>query len=366
GWRQGFAQTIDAFQDYSYSALKARERGRDETSGARVTLSLGLDRAKLRFVSTTQVSTHDNQELEVDALVAAPILRYKQQLSTLGAEADLRISESLTTTFGIALDRADTPLTGDKPELESLSATGWSSGLRWASSDKWSATATLGQRTRFPTPRELFGAALGRFLVNPDLSPERALLGDVTMNFYPNNRLFFNVAAWANKSDDTLSQRAVMEGGDLKRQRYNTNGSLTYGVDTSATWFVTENFRAELSAALQGGRMERDENGERPVLLQRPGAQGRVALDWQANQRIDLRAEVLHTSAANDWADDGSAARLPAATSLNLRGFFQLDTWAGRNVHLTASIDNLTDELVLPQLGLPAPGRSYRLGLRVN
>ena len=371
GWQQNFQQTIDAFEDYSYATLNARERGRDRTSGSRVTFNLDLDRATLRFVSTIQVSTHDNQEFEADTLdegtlVAAPLLRYRQQLSTLGAEADVRISEALTTTFGIAVDRADTPLTGDKPALESLSASGWSTGLRWAPSNQWSATATLGQRTRFPTPRELYGAALGRFLVNPDLLPERALLGDLAVSAYPNDSLSFNVAVWANRSDDTLSQRAAQDGGASKRQRYNTNSSLTYGIDSSATWFVADNFRVELSAALQGGRMEREDNGERPMLLQRPEAQVRVALDWQASQRVDLRAEVLHTSAAHDLADDGSIARLPAANCLNLRGFFHIDTWAGRNVHLTASIDNLTDELVLPQLGLPAPGRSYRLGLRVN
>ena len=38
----------------------------------------------------------------------------------------------------------------------------------------------------------------------------------------------------------------------------------------------------------------------------------------------------------------------------------------GRDIQVTASVDNLTDALILPQLGLPAPGRLYRIGLRLN
>ncbi|NNF49862.1 MAG: TonB-dependent receptor, partial [Woeseiaceae bacterium] len=100
--------------------------------------------------------------------------------------------------------------------------------------------------------------------------------------------------------------------------------------------------------------------------LQRPDVQLRAALDWQASARLDLRAEVLHTASAWDLDDDGVLARLPDSTSVNLRGFLRVADWQGRGIQLTASVDNLTDELILPQLGLPAPGRTWRIGIRVN
>ncbi len=371
GWRQWFDQTIDAYTDYSYSTLDAREEGEDDTIGARMTLSYELDRATLRLVSTAQESTHDQLESETATgdpadLVASPELRFRQRLITIGAEADMRLSDSLTSTFGLARDRAVTPLTGDKPPQPSLSATGWSAGLRWTPAEKWELAATLGERTRFPTPRELYGAALGRFLLNPDLKPERSLLADVTLKAFPGDSLFLDFAVWANDSDDTLSQRNVRVDGVSKRQRYNTNGSFTYGLEAAATLYLTDDFRTEFSAALQDGEVERDENGDRPELLQRPDAQLRVALDWQASPRLDLRAEFMHTGEARDLDDDGTLVTLPDSTTVNLRGFFQVLEWRGRDIEVTASIDNLTDELVLPQLGLPAPGRMYRVGVRIN
>ena len=371
GWRQWFDQTIDAYTDYSYSSLQAREEGQDDTLGGRLALSAELDRTTFRLVTTAQESTHDNIESETltgDAadFVPGPVLRYRQRLSTVGAEADVRFSDDLTSTFGIGIDRASTPLTGDKPSQPSLSATSWSAGLRWQPADDWTTTLTIGERSRFPTPRELYGAALGRFLLNPDLQPERSLLTDLSLTHYPSDSLSLDLAIWLNDSDDTLSQRTVVVDGTSRRERYNTNGSVTYGVEGAATWFARENFRVELSAALQDGEVARDDNGQRPVLLQRPDTQLRAALDWQTSDRVDLRAEVQYTGSAYDLADDGSVARLPDATVLNLRGFLRVGQWWGRDVQLTASVDNATDALVLPQLGLPASGRLYRVGIRLN
>ena len=371
GWRQWFDQTIDAYTDYSYTALRAREEGRDDTTGARVALSLDLSRATLRLVGTTQESTHRQIEAATDTgaaddFVYEPRLRYRQRLATAGAEIDVPFSAALTSTFGFAVDHAATPLTGDKPPQKSLSANSWSAGLRWTPSEQWVTAATIGERSRFPTPRELYGAALGRFLLNPDLRPERSLLADLSVKHSPSDALSLDFAVWANDSDDTLSQRVVEVDGVNRRQRYNTDGSFTYGIEAAATIYIRDNLRAELSAALQNGNMERDGNGERPEMLQRPESQLQAALDWQANPRTDLRAEVLYTGDAFDIADDGTLAKLPDATSLNLRGFYHFGSWKGRDIHVTASVDNLTDALILPQLGLPAPGRLYRIGIRIN
>ena len=371
GWRQWFDQTIDAYTDYSYARLQAREQGQDDTLGGRLTLSVDLERTILRLVATGQESTHDNLESETttgDAadLVPGPVLRYRQRLTTVGAEADVRLGDDLTSTLGIGIDRASTPLTGDKPAQPSLSASHWSAGFRWQPADDWTATLTIGERSRFPTPRELYGAALGRFLLNPDLKPERALLTDLSVTHYPSDALSLDFAVWLNDSEDTLSQRTVVVDGTSRRQRYNTNGSFTYGVEGALTWFARDDFRIELSAALQDGEMARDDNGERPVPVQRPDTQLRAALDWQASDWVDLRAEVQYTGTAYDLADDGSVAELPDATVLNLRGFLRVGQWWGRDVQLTASVDNATDALVLPQLGLPAPGRLYRVGIRLN
>ncbi len=370
-WRQWFDQTIDSYTDYSYDVLEERETGEDDTVGGRLVLSRAFADGAVRLVATTQDSIHRQVESSTatgDAadLIEDPLLRYRQRLTTVGVEADWQFTDVLTSTFGLGHDRADTPLTGDKPPQPSLSATGWSAGLRWTPSGDWSGSATIGERSRFPTPRELYGVALGRFLLNPDLQPERSLLTDVTASYDGSDRWSLDLAVWLNDSEDTLSQRVVNVNGASLRQRYNTEGALTYGIEVSSVVSVTEQFRTELSLALQDGESNRDANGERPPLLQRPEEQVNLAFDWQATPRTDLRAEIAYTGAALDLADDGSLVELPSSTALNLRAFFDLGDYFGQRVLLTAAVDNATDELILPQLGLPAAGRSVHIGFRIN
>ena len=371
GWRQWFDQTIDAYRGYSYRVLRERERGRDRTTGARLALSTIVDRATLRFVATVQDSTHRQTDSatateQAADLVEEPELRYRQRLLTAGVEADLRLSDTLTSTVGLALDQAVTPLTGDKPAQESLSATGWSAGLRWTPSDSLSAVAMLGQRSRFPTPRELFGVALGRFLLNPDLRPERSLLADIGVQYNASAALTLDFTLWANDSDDTLSQRVVTTNNSSRRQRYNMNGSLTYGIEGAAALALTESIGASLSIGLQDEQLARDESGLRRNLLHRPGEQLNLALDWHATPSLDIRAELSYVGRAYDLADDGADIHLPSSTSFGLRGVMKVGQTHDRDIYLTAAVDNLTDALILPQSGLPAPGRSFHIGIRID
>ena len=371
GWQQRFDQTIDAYRDYSYTAMRERERGRDHTTGARLALSTIVNRATLRFVATVQDSMHRQTDSatatgQAADFVEKPELRYRQRLLTVGVEADLRLSDTLTSTVGLAMDQAATPLTGDKPSQEALSATGWSAGLRWTPSDNLSAVATLGQRSRFPTPREFFGVALGRFLLNPDLQPERSLLADFGVQYSPSEALSLDFTLWANDSDDTLSQRVVTIDNSSRRQRFNTNGSLSYGFEAAATVALAENLGASLSAGLQDDRVARNESGLRRNLLHRPGEQVNLALDWQATSSLDIRADLSYIGRAYDLGYDGADIHLPSSTSFGLSGVMTIGRAHGRDIQLTAAVENLTDALILPQSGLPAPGRSFHVGIRID
>ena len=371
GWQQWFDQTIDAYRDYSYKALRERERGRDRTTGVRLALSTLVDRATLRFVATTQDSTHRQMDFatatgQAADLVEEPELRYRQRLLTLGIETDLRLSDTLTSTVGLAIDHASTPLTGDKPAQKSLSATGWSAGLRWTPSDQLSAVATLGQRSRFPTPRELYGVALGRFLLNPDLQPERSLLADFGVEYSASDALSLDFTLWANQSDDTLSQRVVTVDNLNRRQRFNMNGSFTYGIEAVATLAITEKFSGNFSVGLQDDQVARDESSLRRNLLHRPREQLNLALDWHATSSLHMRAELSYIGRAYDLSDDGADAYLPTSASFGLRGSINVGRIYNQDIFLTAAVDNLTDSLILPQLGLPAPGRSFHIGIRIN
>lgn len=372
GWQQWFGQTIHAYRDSSYTGLRSRERGDDRTSGLRATLTSDWGATVLRLSGTAQTSTHVQRDAttstgQASGFIDGPELRHRQRLYSLGAEFDRKLADRLDATLGIGIDRAETPLTGDKPSQSPTDAMSFYGALRYAPSHNIRLSASLGRRSRFPSPRELFGEAVGRFLVNPDLKPEQALLGDFSAQWRLSDHTRLETTFWFSDNDGTISQRVVRVTGVNRRQRYNMAGSLAYGIEASLNTQLSSSLTAELGGALQRGHARQEPDGSRPTLLQRPRHQLTAALDWSPVPAFDLRAEVMNGGPAYDLADNGAIIRLPGYTALNLRGFATLGQI--RDVGPLAIFviaDNVTDALILPQTGLPAPGRTLRIGLRIG
>lgn len=372
GWQQWFGQTIHAYRDSSYTALRSRERGDDRTSGLRATLTGDWGATALRLSGTAQTSTHVQRDAstatgQASSFVDGPELRYRQRFYSLGAEFDRKLAGRLDATLGIGIDRSETPLTGDKPSQKPTDAMSFYGALRYTPSDDIRLSASLGRRSRFPSPRELFGEALGRFLVNSDLKPEQALLGDLSARWQLRDETRLEATFWFSDNDGTISQRVVRVTGVNRRQRYNMAGSFAYGMEASLNTRLSSSLTAELGGALQRGHARREPDGSRPTLFQRPRHQLTAALDWSPIPALDLRAEAVNGGPAHDLADSGATIRLPGYTALNLRGFATLGQI--RDVGPLAAFviaDNVTDALILSQTGLPAPGRSVRVGIRIG
>lgn len=372
GWQQWFGQTIHAYRSNSYLTLRAREKGDDRTSGLRATLTGDWGNTVVRLSGTAQSSTHDQQDAttatgQASGFIDGQKLHYRQRLYSLGAEADHKITNGFDATIGFGIDRAETPLTGDKPAQRPNDAVSVYGALRYTPSESLRLVASLGRRTRFPSPRELFGEALGRFLISPDLVPERALLGDLAARWQVSDNSRIETSFWFSDNDGTISQRVVRVSGVNRRQRYNMAGSFAYGAEASFNTRLSPGLTFELGGAIQRGHARLEPDGSRPVLLQRPRHQLTAALDWSPLSALDLRAEIVKGGAAQDLLESGSVVRLPGYTTLNLKAFANLGDVKGIGpLAIFAIADNVNDALILPQTGFPAPGRTLRIGIRIG
>ena len=357
-WQQWFDQRIVQYRDGTYSAVRGQEKNDDSTQGARLVLSAPLDQLTLRVVGTAQTSRHIQQDS------GGPERLFRQNLYTLGTEADAPLLGG-KLTIGLAYDRSINPRTGDKPAQPAKDALAFSAAYRLSVADGLSVAVSGGRRSRFPTARELFGEALGRFLPNPALAPERAWLADVEVTFQrPDFSLRLN--PFYVRSEDTIAQRVIRVDGRNLRQRYNLSGSESLGVDAGATARLGPRLDWELNASLLRARADR---GAAPFrrLTQRPGFELYTALDWRPTDALSLRGEYRRVGSAVDQDPQGDMARLPGGNEINLRARWQV-AMLGSDVplSLTASVDHLTDDVIMPQLGLPLPGRAVRVGLRIN
>lgn len=365
-WHQRFEQQIVSYSDIRYSVAEEQQDDRDRTYGGRMVLSHDWQAVTTRLVTSLQESTHTQAETDLIAGETGTPERFRQRLLSIGGEVDIPLGEAVKSSLSLAYDRASTPLTGGRPTQPAIAKWAAAGATAWQASDELSITATLGLRTRFPTMRELYGTALGRFLLNPDLKPETALVGDLTFAWTPASLpLELTVTPWFTRIDDTLSQRNVRVDDTVLRQRYNIGGSRGLGIEAAAVWQATDTLAVEASAFWQDLKADRDEDGSRPTLYQRPKGQLLLAANYSFMPSGNIRAEVNHTGHAFDENEDGTVARLGGSTELNLKFYMPVKRTGYGVWQLYGALNNITDTVVLPQLGLPDAGRTFKLGIRL-
>ncbi len=365
-WHQRFSQRILSYSDVTYSEEEDQQDDRDRTYGGRLVLSQDWQHLTTRLVTSLQESTHTQSETDLQANEPGEPERFRQRLLSIGGEVDIPLGSTVKSSLSLAYDRASTPLTGGRPEQPPLS--NWAAGgaTEWQASPDLTITATLGVRTRFPTMRELYGTALGRFLLNPELKPETALVGDVTFAWTPASLpLEISLTPWFTRIDDTLSQRTVTVDGVSLRQRYNIDGSRGYGIEAAAVWQASDAVTLEANAFWQDLKAERDEDGNRPTLYQRPKGQLLFAANYAFTNGANVRAEVNHTGHAFDEDEDGTVVRLGGSTEFNLKFYVPVKKTDYGVWQVYGAVNNITDAVVLPQLGLPDAGRTFKLGIRL-
>jgi iron complex outermembrane recepter protein len=357
-WRQWFGQRILQYSDAGYTTVRASQEDQDDTHGGRLVLSTALEPFRFRLIGTAQTSRHAQTDSPGARLI------YRQNLYTLGGEADAPVGPG-QATLGLAYDRSTNPRTGDKPDQPAKDAFAFSAAYRVSLGDGLTLALSAGRRSRFPSARELFGEALGRFLPNPDLAPERAWLADAELT-YARDGLSVTLNPFFIRNEHTIAQRVVRVNGVNRRQRYNLSGSRSYGVDAAFVARIAEPLEIELNGSLLRARADEGAASFRR-LVQRPSLETLAALTWTPKDTLSLRGEWRHVGSAVDLAPNGSKARLAPGNELNLRGRWNVLTLAsGQRFYLTGSIDNLADDVITPQLGLPLPGRSFRIGFQIG
>ena len=357
--------TIDEFGTPTYDDVTGGETGDTRTLSLRL---LGEHTAtedgQLRASFTYGDVSHDEALLPDDSEA-----RYRQRLWSLGAEADWSLGSTGTARLsaGAVVDGADTPESGDKQPLGTLWDWGGRVGITSVVGDGGARLhASLSRRTRFPSLRELYSGALGRFIPNPELLPE-SLVGaemGVTMRRGPAE---IQAVGFHHRIEDGIVRVTVQTDDGAKRIRVNQNQIRATGLELLATGsFGWLDYTADLT--LQRVRLQ-DEDGEAAQAEYQPDAFGKLSLGgglpaevyWHATGRF-LGSQFC-TAATAEGADTLDPS---GALDLGLRRVFHL----GRpgvltSLDLLASVDNVTDSGYYDQCGLPRPGRRFRIQFRL-
>lgn len=367
-WVQQFNQTIDSYASSQYERIEDRQIDSDRAYGARVIAEHNAGAHAIRGVATLIDARH----LQTDIAFAdgAPPVetpqadRFRRRTISIGGEYDF--SRGATrVSFGASGDMLQSLKTGGRPDAGDFSTWNLIGGVEQQLDDRWSVALSAGRKTRLPTQRELFGDAINRFLINPDLKAENAVLVEAPLRF-EGAGLSFSITPFANFTSNTIDQRNVVVDGVRLRQRINLRGSRAFGVEAFGDAALTD--RLSLKGNVTAMRLRRQPEADMPedrFLSERPEFLARASLNYTHPSGWRGSFEALHRGRAFSLDQNDVFAPLARSTSFNAEISYAFAV-TERQVDLFLRADNFTDALIEPQLGLPGSGRQLRAGVRVS
>jgi outer membrane receptor protein involved in Fe transport len=388
-WVQQFGQHIDSYTDVTQGTLKADQTDDDRTAGARVVLDHRLGPGALRLIGNVLHSTHEQTDRTIPAgdVAKATINKdfpqhYQQVVASVGGEYAWQPSEDIEIRGGGGYDMAAMgeigPFPGTPP---TFSAPSLAAGGTWAMTPHLLLRGAAGLKARFPTQRELYGGALGKFEPNPDLQPETAMLGDLGVQFH-NKDVQVDGTVFVSDVRDTIDKRKVTvkdsaTGKDVsKDQRFNLPGSRALGFEAAWRWRPWRALACNGHLTWMHLRAADATTGNySEFLTRRPQTIGTVGLGWMPDTGPRAFLQAVHTGTSHSFAEVLNSAtgkrtdvktELPGAALLNARVGWKTTFGAGvarKSLELWARGDNLLDALFLPTDGLPEPGRSFQGGV---
>jgi iron complex outermembrane receptor protein len=325
----------------------------------RLVLNLNRDNIGGRLIGNYQTTSHYQQDTNYKPLVTLPNEKYAQELMSLGAEFDISIKEKLRISLGSSYDHFKTPISGDKNPQPNLSD--WASNINfeWKPEGSFYAIFSLGKRTRFPTLRELYGVALDKFIINPNLRPETAILADLTFSWFPEESpASITTTFWTTKISDAISKRQVIENNNRYDQRYNISGSKGKGFSFEATYLFSDKLQMQLNGNLQSNEADIGKDDLRPPILMQPEVQLNLVVDYDFSEQLTSRLSIQKIDGAIDEGLDGKIVELGSSNRIDVNFFINIiDNW---KVYI--ALNNINDAIILPQLGFPDSGREYKIG----
>ena len=360
---------IDEFETLAYEEIAEQEFADDRTLTLRALSDHELGTGVLRSALTWAETRH------VERLVPGRRSVFRQRLLSLGGEAEFPLAgpgsgfwSGVRISLGASFDRGSTPETGGRLRREAIDD--WGARIGGSAQITPEARFHMGasRRVRFPSLRELYSGALGRFVSNPDLASEalRALEAGVTGTV---DALGGEVETQAVLFFQSFSNAIVRTGlGDGRFRRENRRRVNAAGLELLAD--------ARWGAFSLGGDLtlqDVDVTDERfPALRPRPEYQPEIAggVHLAGPLPAGLRARAAVEAVGRQYCVDPDRATdvaLDPTTRLDLvvSREFTIDG-PFRTLQTSVSLDNLADATVFDQCGLPQPGRLLRLQFRLH
>ncbi len=281
---------------------------------------------------------------------------YTENIISGGIEYEL-LDNDYVLSLGGGIDYIETPKTGDKPPKESVTDYAVNAAFVYSLDENLSIRINGGRKTRFPTLRETFSGALGRFVPNPSLKAESANSGELSVS-YKSVSLSANASLFLSYLKDGIVRISLPQ---KQFQRINKDEIRTYGLELVSKYFYG-NFSTIFNITFLSARAK-NKNGEYADTLEyRPEVNGSLGIDYSITKGLNAVLEFEYIGKEYGLKEGATGyQRLPDYLLTNLRLSYNVGIGVS-NLEIFVRFNNLFDRLYYTQFGLPEAGRQIFAG----
>ncbi len=377
----------EAFESLAYERVFEREFADHRTLILRARSEHELGGGVLRSAFTWASARHvervgpgDVALPDDQAVLAYYRSVYRQHLTSFGAEVELPVGSSgsgfwsdARISAGASLDHSSTPETGGLEPRSPIYDWGARIGGSVQAGRAARLHAGVSRRVRFPSLRELYSGALGRFIANPWLGPEelRAIESGVTATFAGlGGAIEAQAVLFYQNFSNAIVRVGVLGDGRFQRQNRKSVGAAGLELLGGVRWGevvvggdVTVQKVSLRSDLVEGGPLydTRQRAEYQPEFAAGVTVEGPVMAGLKARAGLEMvgRQYCVNPDLGIDVAIE-STTRIDLGASRRVRIGGPFDT-----LLVSLSLDNVTDAAVYDQCGLPQPGRLLRLQVQL-
>ncbi len=364
-----FDNALNSYDDATYSTTKKpyafASKYRDFSNGA--TLELGQPLGAMNFL---KLGLFYKQDVHREANFPTqyqpyqtPWLRFEAHTYALGFEDTLRPTAVDTITFGYRRDEhrfdqaqeyANKAQTAIKPMATSprVGANNWQVVWRRKLDAHTELRAGIGQKTRFPSIKEVYSYRLGFAIPNPALGPEQALNREIGLSGVIAGGVQYDVAAYWDSIRDAIESVATSTPGVSQNQNVGT--ATNKGVDLSLKAPIGNAWIASLAYSYLDATL----GAPGLVATGAPRHWADVGISWLPSDRTELSAHVQ--AASSRQTTTNGLQPVGGFAVLNLRWVQQL----APKLTLYTNLNNALDRNYALSEGFPMPGRELRVQLQ--
>ena len=371
---------IEQFRTPRYRQLAGKEDGRDQTVTLRSTAKHSVGASAEYSAALTYADISHSEKIfkaPTGYLINRPSIpqvnNYRQRIWSLANEMEktfnsflgLEDFDSTLASIGLSFDGADTPRSGDKPALARLGDWGGRIGLStYIPSMSMRLHGGMSRRARFPSLRELYSDALGRFLANPKLKAE-ILRGSELGFTWSNPSVNLQAVGFYQVLDDAIVRVNVDTFAGKKRKRVNKDKIKSSGIEVVAVGEVGR-FDYTTDLTMQSVWQYGEGGVTRPEY--EPNVFGRLGLSTALFRQLVIETEYRYKGEQFCLDPNLGMQRLKPTNDLGLklkRLFVIKDGGKLSNLDSSIAISNIGNMLIFDQCGLPQPGRTVELQVRL-